>query len=350
MGEAIADEIAKDIREGRRSDVLATENDLAAEFKAARRSVRTALKIVENLGLISAAVRGQPRQILYHSQQSCVEKKTRIGVFSYMERRLQSSSYQTVFHRLRMGFDAAGYEYEFFVAPGLSETDYSPDRVGHYCRQFDADLWLVQHASDRILPKLLPLRKPIIAMGGHGELLQKCHAVGYRNAEILAHATHLIHRRGHRRWLCPMPDLEFCSTDVMVNAFNEHPYLSMGDVFVEYEERNRDSLVCCLNRSWARTDEKPTLLVTSNSNLITSLSWIASKGLKIPEDISLLNIGDDAVVFDVAPDLDHYSIGPEEFSRKVLLLVRDLLIDPAKAPEVHALIGKYVEGKSILKR
>ena len=347
MGEMIADALIEDIRAGRRSGVLATEHDLAAEFKVARRSVRIALKIVENVGLIGLAVRGQPRQILYQHARSSAQKKKRIGVFSYMERRMQSSSYQTVFHRLRVGFDAAGYDYEFFVAPAASETDYSPDRVGHYTRQFDADLWLVQDATDPILSVLLPLGKPVVAMGGNGDLLSQCHAVGYRNSDIMAHATHLIRRRGHKRWICPMTALGFCSSKAMLDAFRENPDLEMEDVFFQYEDRDRDSLVECLDRAWSRYIEKPTLIVTSNYNLITIMSWLASMRLKIPDDISLLNIGDDAVVFNMIPDLDHYSIGAEMFSRKVLLLVRDVLIDPQKSLQECVLIGEYVAGNSI---
>ena len=175
LGEVIADQLSNEIRSGRRQGVMASETDLAIEFQTSRRSVRIALTILEGQGLVGPASRSRPRHIVYQLQSEHAQRQTtRIGIFTHKERSLLSSSSQTMLRILRQGLDAAEYAHQFFTLDYSIGGSFSKEKVWRYCDQYNPDVWLVLVASDPLLSILLATGKPVVALGGYGELLSRC--------------------------------------------------------------------------------------------------------------------------------------------------------------------------------
>ena len=145
-------------------------------------------------------------------------------------------------------------------------------------------------------------------------------------------------------------DVDFCSNRGLTEEFaKEDSDWGAHEVFVTYPEKTKDSLLACLNKVWESPDRRPTLIVSTNESLITIMTWCSSMRIRVPDDVSVLNIGNDSVLQQITPDLDHYVMDAAPICRKTIALTRELVVNPSLPPVLYSLIGEYVQGKSIRK-
>ena len=72
------------------------------------------------------------------------------------------------------------------------------------------------------------------------------------------------------------------------------------------DERTPESIAKCYDAAF-KLKERPTAMVlTSSEHLLTSLSWMVSKGIRVPGDVSLVSMPYDSWYSEFYPPVCHY--------------------------------------------
>jgi DNA-binding LacI/PurR family transcriptional regulator len=93
-----------------------------------------------------------------------------------------------------------------------------------------------------------------------------------------------------------------------------------------FKDDHSPQTVARLLESAYRLEIRPTALVfCSSSQLLTCYSWMTSKGLAVPADLSLVCIPSDSWFQDLCPPVCHYENNAKTFARYIRLKVMELI-------------------------
>jgi DNA-binding LacI/PurR family transcriptional regulator len=97
-----------------------------------------------------------------------------------------------------------------------------------------------------------------------------------------------------------------------------------------------------------RLEKRPTALVfSSSSHLLTCLSWLISKGIAVPADVSLVCIPSDSWLKELYPPVCHYENNPNHFAHHVRKRVMELVESGrVTGPSIQVRL-EYVAGATI---
>jgi DNA-binding LacI/PurR family transcriptional regulator len=97
-----------------------------------------------------------------------------------------------------------------------------------------------------------------------------------------------------------------------------------------------------------RLETRPTALVLcASSQLLTCYSWMVSKGIIVPADISLVCIPSDSWFLDLNPPVCHYENNPKSFARHVRQKVMELVETGRVARGSNRMRLEYKAGATI---
>jgi DNA-binding LacI/PurR family transcriptional regulator len=97
-----------------------------------------------------------------------------------------------------------------------------------------------------------------------------------------------------------------------------------------------------------RLEKRPTALVfCSSSHLLTCLSWLISKGIAVPADVSLVCVPSDSWLQELHPPVCHYENNPHSFARHVRKRVMELVETGRVAGPSIQMRLEYVAGATI---
>jgi DNA-binding LacI/PurR family transcriptional regulator len=100
---------------------------------------------------------------------------------------------------------------------------------------------------------------------------------------------------------------------------------SPSQLLIFKNEHSPQSVVRSLERAF-RHEPRPTALVFCSSNqLLTCYSWMTSKGIAVPGDVSLVCIPSDSWFQELHPPVCHYENNPKTFARYVSQKVMELV-------------------------
>jgi DNA-binding LacI/PurR family transcriptional regulator len=122
---------------------------------------------------------------------------------------------------------------------------------------------------------------------------------------------------------------------------------SPSQLLIFKDEHSPQSVVRSLEKAF-RLDPRPTALVLCASNqLLTCYSWMTSKRIAVPEDVSLVCIPSDSWFQDLYPPVCHYENNPETFARYVRQKVMELVENGHVARESIRVRLEYRAGATI---
>jgi DNA-binding LacI/PurR family transcriptional regulator len=116
---------------------------------------------------------------------------------------------------------------------------------------------------------------------------------------------------------------------------------------VAYHREDVESVARALKRLLDR-DKPPSALVVCNSNVyLSAATLLAQRGLRVPQDISLISRDDDPFLRYVAPSPARYVVDPHTFAKKMLGSLLQLLSHGPALRASAPLLPKFATGGSI---
>jgi DNA-binding LacI/PurR family transcriptional regulator len=91
------------------------------------------------------------------------------------------------------------------------------------------------------------------------------------------------------------------------------------------DERTPQSIARAHEAAFKLKDRPTALVLTSSNHLLTSLSWLVSRGIQVPKDVSLVVLPNDTWYSELYPPLCYYTPNTSVFSHGMAERVLELI-------------------------
>jgi LacI family transcriptional regulator len=113
------------------------------------------------------------------------------------------------------------------------------------------------------------------------------------------------------------------------------------------DERTPESIARAYDLAFRQKDRPTALVLTSSNHLLTSLSWLVSKGLRVPDDVSLIVLPHENWYADFYPPVCHYKLNTKMFSHGIAERVMELVEHGQVIRKSQAMPVEFVAGATI---
>lgn len=314
---------------------------LASELGIRRSTIEGALQQLEKEGLLVG--QGPRRRRLIGIPADQTSNSLRIGILLFENIDMGQDSIIEVRHRLAK----AGYV-AFYPNKTLCDLSMDVKRVARYVKTIDADAWVIASGSREVLDWFAKGPKPAFALfgrrhkvniAGTGPLSQPSIVAITRRLSELGHQRIVMLSRKARRLPTPavferdfLGELEACG--LRVGAYN----------LPEWEETKRG-----LNErldSLFHLTAPTALIVHEPPQFIAVLSYLARRGIRVPEDVSMICTDPDRSFSWCEPAISHITWDVRLAAKRVVSWATKVSCGKDDQRQSH-IKSKFVEGGSV---
>lgn len=173
--------------------------------------------------------------------------------------------------------------------------------------------------------------------------------LGYNTGEIASEAARRGAELGHRRILMPLFEVPPKATTTIPGAIAPHlgltpeEVLRKGMVF-QLGSTDPQRRLRALDHHFRSV--QPTLIVTLFwKDYLQVMGYLHSRGLRVPEDVSVIAFGHDPLLPYVIPTPSYFNLRSEPVLRQVHIWLRGR--KPDKSALAKALVGSFVKGETL---
>ena len=282
------DQFTAHLREGVLSghwtETMPGEHRLAAEFAINRKTAKAALQRLEKEGLLVAQGTGRRRKIVLPKGHAPPGLRIALLLFD-----IPAQGLDYVID-LRHRLEAAGH-LPFYTDKSLNELDRNVRRVARYVARTEADAWIIGAGSREILEWFARQETPAFAKFGVRDGVSIA-ATGPDKTPTLAELTRRILELGHRRisfivrreYRAPEPARP---VRAYLDAL-EAAGITTGNFNLPDWEESREGFERLLDSLFGGPTPPTTLMLDEAYQFHASYHYLSQKGLKIPQDVSLI--------------------------------------------------------------
>lgn len=292
------------ISSGRWTGKLPGVRPLANDCGVSHDVVRAALQRLEREGLVVAEGNGRSRTVQARALQR--KESSEVAVLLNLPLAEEDSEFQQALTSLRSMVEESGRQCRF-AGKCLRDLRGDVTRVARLVNRETADVWVVVGATREVLEWFDAQGKTFIALcgccanlpvAGTGRLADD----GFRDA--MRHLMSL----GHRRIVYVGPQMvRFSRSAGVIRIMGEElgrAGVAAGDYHCPDWDETPDGLQCLLARIFRVTP--PTALIVDYANwLAGALDFLACRGLRVPEDVSLVCMNHDPTTAWHRPRIAH---------------------------------------------
>ena len=273
---------------------------LARHLGVGRMTIEAALSLLEKEGLLERQGRGRRRRIQL-PKKLARPPQLRVAILLYE----QSDQNLDYFIDFKNKLEATGH-IVFYAPSHLTELKMDVRRLARMVGKIEADAWVVGAGTREVLQWFLQQKLPAFAIFGRRRKL-KIAAVGPDNIPALVEATQRLIELGHQRIVFLDSLYKFSEPGVAGTAFLDA--LSAGGITVgSYNlpgwEGGLEGLYAFLDSSFQSTP--PTAIIAgSGANYFATQSFLVNRGIRVPQDLSLICVDNDPHFSQCRPSVSH---------------------------------------------
>ena len=338
--------LREQIAEGRFGLVLPGEPRLAEHLLVSRGTLRKALAILTDQGVISAGRPGKPRRVRGRLIVAAKRGRTyRVGVLTPQPFDALPTSTQHFLRQTATETETEGIVYSHHDSVATQRQ--RPHRwLKAMLAEDPADLWLLYEATIPVARFFRSSGAPAIICGGPAfdEGVPYC---GFDGAAALRHAIGMLVRAGHTRIILPSRHHRRIREQTFREEFGKRGIPFHASVTMPLWNSDIDQLRRLLCQ---RLDapERPTAIILNGLNaLIVLYSCLMERRLAVPDDLSVLSIGSDPMMGCFHPAIGYYETPYRPLARATADMIRSHLQALKSAPAVKLLQTNYVQGGSV---
>jgi LacI family transcriptional regulator len=343
----LAVELRAELEKGTWPGWLPSERVLSRTLQASRNTIRAALEQLKADGLIKP-VRGLGNRVVGQAKSSPDEKRTKtVGVLIPEPiGRLRPLTALWI-DELKDLLIEEGYRLRIHEGRQYYQTN--PARVlERLIGQHAHSAWILTLSSEAMQRWFARRGTPCLVAGSTYPDIALPH-YDLDNRAICRHAAGILLRVGHRR-LALLNRESRRAGDVdsergFIEGVRRSPHRDATAV-IAYHRDDVDSVARAL-RTLLERNNPPTALVVSNSYAyLSTASVLAQRGLRVPQDISLISRDDDPFLASLVPEPARYRVDPHSFAKKIVGSLLQILNRSAPLRSPTPLLPKFAAGGS----
>jgi DNA-binding LacI/PurR family transcriptional regulator len=343
----LAVELRAELEKGTWPGWLPSERVLSRTLQASRNTIRAALEQLKADGLIKP-VRGLGNRVVGQAKSSPDEKRTKtVGVLIPEPiGRLRPLTALWI-DELKDLLIEEGYRLRIHEGRQYYQTN--PARVlERLIGQHAHSAWILTLSSEAMQRWFARRRTPCLVAGSTYPDIALPH-YDLDNRAICRHAAGILLRVGHRR-LALLNRESRRAGDVdsergFIEGVRRSPHRDATAV-IAYHRDDVDSVARAV-RTLLERNNPPTALVVSNSYAyLSTASVLAQRGLRVPQDISLISRDDDPFLASLVPEPARYRVDPHSFAKKIVGSLLQILNRSAPLRSPTPLLPKFAAGGS----
>ncbi|MDP0489831.1 MAG: substrate-binding domain-containing protein [Verrucomicrobiota bacterium JB023] len=282
--EQVAAHLKRSIQEGQWSRYIPGAKRLASELNVNTKTVESALLILERDEIIINQGPGKRRLIMPTTTES--SRQARVGILLYE----QADRQVPYLIELQHALTKAGHSV-IFGEKSLVQTKMRLSAIEKTVEQTPADIWLIVGGPRHVLEWFAERPEPSFAIFGRSSEVNIAGA-GPDKAPCFAEATRKLIGLGHQRIslitrkLRRQPTPGLCERAFLAELAKHG--LPTSDFNLPDWDESIEGLQGLL-KSLFQVTPPTALIVDEVPFLITTLQFLASRGLKVPEDVSLVS-------------------------------------------------------------
>jgi DNA-binding LacI/PurR family transcriptional regulator len=301
-GEQVAAYLRAGLSSGRWRGVMPGKNRLARELGVGNKIVVTALAQLEREGLLVGLGPRRRRQVADRSAAGMALRRLRVAILLYEPMALTDGFMIELQHTLAEEGHTA-----FFAEDCLTGLGMKVPRIQRLVRMTEADAWVVNAASREVLAWFAAQPVPTFALFGRRRGLPIA-SIGPDKPPAYAAATRHLIGLGHRRivLLCrrmrrmPVPG---AAERAFLGALEAHG-ITPGTYHLPDWEESIDGFHDRLASVFRVTP--PTAMIVDEATFFYAvLQFLAGRGIRVPDDLSLVCTDDDRVFAWSKPSVAH---------------------------------------------
>jgi DNA-binding LacI/PurR family transcriptional regulator len=327
---------------------LPAERTLSDLLKISRPTLRRALKSLEHERAIKP-VHGRGNQILSRSP-SAPAKQQAITVHLLSPDPLEQLRHyshlwiaELHFRLIKSGHDFQIHHGTHYLRPGAERS------LARLVARNTGGVWVLVHSSRVIQRWFTTHAIPAVITGSRHDGCD-LPRVAVNMEAVCRHAAGEFIRRGHRHIA-----LLRLKSDRAGDLEGDHGFLSgarsgvhpVTAHLLHYDEATPEAMVGTLQRMMRMSRPPTGILLAHASGYATAVTWLSERGLRIPQDISLICREDDSFLQFLIPPPATYQYSPRNFALKIDSMIQRLIGQPEKTvPEIQ-IIPRYKPGNSV---
>lgn len=340
-----ADVLRQKVREGTLTDPLPGENHLAADLGVSRSTVRDALKVLAQEGLIRVTKGKHSRLIAGVSKAKCRSHGLSVCVIRSFDSRLFEPFYGSILGQMRLYFAEAGLPWEqYFSLPSRNTMAFLDEVVS----QRPKACWLLVGVSKLVQEYFEKHHKNALIVGTNyaGVALP---AIDPDYRALAHHAGNLLLRRGCEQVITIMPKPlragDAITKETLAAIFAQHPKVRLIE---EAASKNfRDDFQRLSDRVLRRLTPRTVVFCFHAEFVFALLSRAAQRGLKASRDFFLLSRDDHAYFSYYFPNVSRYAFRQELLQRQILRIVTRIQAGLPLPHGPHFITPELIEGETL---
>jgi DNA-binding LacI/PurR family transcriptional regulator len=317
--ELVAARLRDGLHEGRWSAGLPGVQRLAVEFDVSAVTARRALRQLEAEGVLTGRGLGRSRSITVTGAKIASQRPLRVAILRHDARLTDNSQTSAVLTEIMHSLEAAGHTV-FFCNKSQIELRHEVRRIVREMAKTPADAWVVEAGSRLLLEWCAGQPTPCLALYGHTGGLPLART-GPDKVPAYRAATRRLLELGHRR----IVNISRAARRLPVPAILERVFLEelaahgvvTGDYNLPDWEESPAGFSELLERLF-RHSPPTALIVDEAPRYIAAAEFLARRGIKVPDQVSLVSTDDDAALAWCHPPIARMCWDPKPVIRRVV--------------------------------
>lgn len=341
----VADLIRERIKEGSLGPALPGEEELGRLFDVSRPTVRKAFDILATEGVLQTPQKGCPRKL---SADWHARDKPPIAVRFLMAMPLHEmpAGFQAGVRQMRMRFLSHGIRESFQVTAAFRSKN--PGRVlTKDMADASPDVWIIMDATPEIEEWFGKHQLPCVFVGG--SYRHQLPRTGGDGDQAIRDAANSLLDQGHERIIYLLHNAYGVQMIEPFQATLESREIGWNESYNVLRWQDDPANLYPLLERLFTSDKPPTAFISLGiRNLLPLLTWTAQHGIRVPDDLSIIEILDDPMLEFIYPPVTRYILDRDKLCHAVVKLVLRV-VQAAKPMDVATMIPMFlVPGRSIV--
>lgn len=337
------------IASGEWVNLLPGERRLAETLHVGRDTIRLALQQLEREGVLDAAGAGSRRRILAAGEarsESAPARPLRIGLLAHQRLEKLPQPMLLEIDRIRDALADKDGSLQV-ISPSWYEQRNPVKRLEALVEEERCSAWMLLRSSAAVQGWFMKSRLPCLIRGYPHPGIELPHLDVDWHATA-RHAAGQLWRMGHRRVVVLSPSEPLKGVEAAVRGATE---LGEPDFLatVLMENGNSGGVARVLARALQLRPPPTAIIATRPRQAATALTWLATQGIRVPKDLSLITLAWEPFLDHLVPEISGYRVDPEAVAKLVVRRLERLVAGDPNPGGNAWITPEVVKGASVAK-